>query len=146
MLSSCPHRSDWSGFFLTVSSMQVPRCVLNYSCLAVFLHREILFWKPSIPANILFRNNLKIVKMVKYLSTRQGSCSFFTCHLYHSIWNHSPCLLQCRLEACSCLPPLLSKYWTLYIYWSLVERFMKFSIPWMIIWKIFQSPHFTSNL
>ena len=115
MLSFCPHRSDWSGFFLTVSSMQVPRCVLNSSCLAIFLHMEILFRKPPIPADILFLNNLKIVE---YLNTEQGSHWICTCHLKHSTWNHvhSPCLLQCRLEACSCLQLLLSKYWTKVIF------------------------------
>ena len=114
MLSSGPHRSEWTGFFLTVSSMQVPRCVLNSSCLAIFLHMEILFRKLPIPADILFLNNLKIVK---YLSSKKGSQWICTCHLQHSIWNHvfSPCILQCRLEVCSCLSPLLSKYWTLYI-------------------------------
>ena len=145
MLSFCPHRSDWSGFFLTVSSMQVPRCVLNFSCLAIFLHMEILFRKPSIPADILFLNNLKIVK---YLSSKKGSHWICTCHVQHSIWNHvlSPCILQFRLElvpACHhfCLNTelfifvdhCLRDLWNSPFFEWLFERFAK-------------SPHFNSNL
>ena len=71
MLSSCPHRSDWSEFFLTVSSIQVPRCVLNFNCLAIFLHMEIFIRKASNPADILFLFTTSLLKS-KLLHTEAG--------------------------------------------------------------------------